>query len=110
MEERISELEDKNFEITQIEENKEKRMRKSKENLHDLQDSIKRTNISWGAWVAQSAECLTLAEAMISWFVGSSPTSGPVLISQSLEPVSDSVSPSLCPSPTHALSLSQKQI
>ena len=32
MEERISELEDKNFEITQIEENKEKRMKKSEQN------------------------------------------------------------------------------
>ena len=48
-----------------------------------------------GAWVAQSAECLTSAQVMISWFVGLSPTSGSVLTAQSLEPASDSVSPSL---------------
>ena len=38
-----------------------------------------------------------------SWsqFVGLSPVSGSVLTAQSLEPVSDSVSLSLCPSPTH---------
>ena len=47
-----------------------------------------------GAWVAQSVECLASAQVMISWFVGSSPTSGSVLTAQSLEPVSDSVSPS----------------
>ena len=35
------------------------------------------------------------------------PASGSVLTAQSLEPVSDSVSPSLCPSPAHALSLSK---
>ena len=37
----------------------------------------------------------TLARVMISWFVGSSPISGSVLTAQSLEPASDSVSPSL---------------
>ena len=45
---------------------------------------------------------------MISQFVGSSPTSGSVLTARSLEPASDSVSPSPCPSSAHALSLSQK--
>ena len=49
----------------------------------------------WGAWVAQSVERLTSAQVMISRSVGSSPASGSVLIAQSLEPVSDSVSPSL---------------
>ena len=51
-----------------------------------------------GAWVAQSVECPTLAQGMISQFVVSSPTSGSVLT----EPASDSVSPS------HALSLKNK--
>ena len=53
-----------------------------------------------GAWVAQSVKCPTLAQVMISWSVSSSPVSGSVLIAQSLEPASDSVSPSLSvPSP-----------
>ena len=60
-----------------------------------------------GAWVVQSIEHPTLAQVMISWFVGSSPASGSVLPAQSLEPASDSVSSSLslCPSPIYALSL-----
>ena len=37
----------------------------------------------------------TLAQVMISWFVSSSPASGSALTAQSLEPASDSVSPSL---------------
>ena len=41
-----------------------------------------------------SIKCLTLAQVMISQFVTSRPTSGSVLIAQSLEPVSESVSPS----------------
>ena len=51
--------------------------------------------INRGAWVAQSVERPTSAQVMISWSVGSSPASGSVLMAQSLEPVSDSVSPSL---------------
>lgn len=35
-EDRIRELEDRNFEITQSEQDKVKRMKKSKESLHDL--------------------------------------------------------------------------
>ena len=58
------------------------------------------------AWMAQLVECPTLAQVMISWFVGSSPTSGSGLTAQSLEPVSESVSPSLFPSSAHTLSLS----
>ena len=50
---------------------------------------------TWGAWVAQSVGCPTSAQVMISWFVSSSPASGPVLTAQSLEPALDSVSPSL---------------
>ena len=48
-----------------------------------------------GAWVAWSVKCPTSAQVMISHSVSSSPTSGSVLTAQSLEPVSDSVSPSL---------------
>ena len=51
-----------------------------------------------GAWVAQSVKRPTSAQVMISRSVravSSSPASGYVLTAQSLEPVSDSVSPSL---------------
>ena len=63
-----------------------------------------------GAWGAQSVKHLTLAQVMISQFVGSSPVSGCVLTALSLEPASDSVSPSLSAPPllTLCLSLSQK--
>ena len=53
--------------------------------------------------MAQSVERSTLAQVMISQSVSSSPASGSVLMAQSLEPASDSVS--LCPFPAHALSL-----
>ena len=52
-----------------------------------------------GAWVAQSVKHLTLAQVMIWQFVGSSPASGSVLTAQSLEPASDSVTPSLSAPP-----------
>ena len=59
--------------------------------------------------MAQSVKRLTLAQVMISRFVSSSPASGSVLTAQSLEPASDSVSPSVSdPPPIHALPLSQK--
>ena len=61
-----------------------------------------------GTWVAQPAERPTSAQVMISPFVGSSPASGSVLTARSLEPASDSVSLSLCPSPTCTLSHSLK--
>ena len=48
-----------------------------------------------GAWVAQSVEHPTSAQVTIPQFVGSSPVSGSVLTARSLEPASDSVSPSL---------------
>ena len=48
-----------------------------------------------GPWVTQSVKRLTLAQVMISWSVSSSPASGSVLTTQSLELASDSVSPSL---------------
>ena len=43
--------------------------------------------------MAQSIKRPTLAQVMILQFVSSSPASGSVLTAQSLEPVSDSVSP-----------------
>ena len=55
-----------------------------------------------------SVKHLTLAQVMISQFMGSSPALGSVLTAQSLEPTKDSVSLSLCPSPAYSLSLSQK--
>ena len=44
---------------------------------------------------AQRVKPLTSAQVTILWFVGLSPTSGSVLTAGSLEPASDSVSPSL---------------
>ena len=44
-EERIRDLEDKIVEITTAEQNKEKRMKRIEENLRDLWDNIKHTNI-----------------------------------------------------------------
>ena len=49
--------------------------------------------------MAQSVKCTTSAQVTISRFVGSSPASGSVLTAQSLEPASDSVSPSLSAPP-----------
>ena len=66
-------------------------------------------NQEWrGAWVAQSVKCPTSSQGMISQSVSSSPTSGSVLTAQSLEPALDSVSLSLYPAPTHAVSLTNK--
>ena len=50
---------------------------------------------NWGAREAQSVKRPTSARATISRSVSSSPASGSVLSAQSLEPASDSVSPSL---------------
>ena len=63
----------------------------------------------WGTRVAQSAERPSSAQAMISLFVSSSPASGSVLTGQSLEPASDSGSPSLSAPPLlmHCLCLSK---
>ena len=60
--------------------------------------------------MAQWVKRLTLAQVMISWFVGLSPASGSVLIAQSLETALDSVLPSLSvPPPISTLSLSVSQ-
>ena len=58
----------------------------------------------------QSVGRLTSAWVMISQYVGSSPASGSVLTAQSLEPASDSVSPSLSAPPPLTLSLSLSKI
>ena len=63
-----------------------------------------------GTWVAQSVKRPTLAQVMISQLVSSNPMLGSVLTAWSLEPASDSVSPSLCPSPTCTLSLSFSKV
>ena len=63
-----------------------------------------------GAWAAQSVKRPTSAQVTISRSVSSSPASGSGLMAQSLEPASDSVSPSLSvPAPFMlCLSLSQR--
>ena len=63
----------------------------------------------WGAWVARSVKRTTSVQVMISWSVSSSPASGSVLTAQSLEPVSDSGSPSLSAPPLFMLCLSLSQ-
>ena len=50
---------------------------------------------SWGTWVAQSVERPASAQVTISRLVSSSPASGSGLTARSLEPASDSGSPSL---------------
>ena len=59
-----------------------------------------------GACVAKLVDHTTLAQVMISRFTGSNPVSGSALTVQSLEPASDSVSISVCPSPALTVSLS----
>ena len=56
--------------------------------------------------MAQLVEHPTSAQVMISQSVGSGPASGSVLTAQSLEPASDSVSPSLSALPLLMLCLS----
>ena len=73
-------------------------------NPHVVQEST----VVWGTWVAQSVKHLTLAQIMISRFMGSSPAWVSVLMAQSLEPASKSVSPSLSAPPLLVLCLSQK--
>ena len=59
--------------------------------------------------MAQSVKCPTSAQVMISHSVSSSVASGSVLTAQSLEPASDSVSPSLSDPPPFMLCLSLSQ-
>ena len=73
------------------------------------EESDIRMQQSWGAWVAQSVGHPTSAQVMILRSVISSPASGSGLTAQSLEPVSDSVSPSLSAPPPFMLCLSLSQ-
>ena len=57
--------------------------------------------------MAQSVKRPTSAQVMISWSVSLSPVLGSVLTAQSLEPASDSVSPSLSAPPLLMLYLSK---
>ena len=59
--------------------------------------------------MAQLVKRPTSAQVMISRSVSLSPASGSVLTAQSLEPVSDSVSPSFSAPPLLMLSLSLSQ-
>ena len=59
--------------------------------------------------LAQSVELLTSAPVMILQLTSSSPMLGSVLTTQSLEPASDSVSPSLSAAPLLMLCLSVSQ-
>ena len=56
--------------------------------------------------MAQSVKRPALAQVMISRFMSLSPVKGSVLTAQSLEPILDSVSPSLSAPPLLRLSLS----
>ena len=75
---------------------------------HTLGLSLSLKNkINRGAWVAQSVGRPTWAQVMISRLMSLSPSLASVLTAQSLEPASDSVSPSLSLLPP-PLSLSLK--
>ena len=75
------------------------------------QNSTGETAWKWnrGAWVAQSVTRPTSAQVTISQPVRSSPASGCELMARSLEPASDSVSPSLSAPPPFMLCLSLSQ-
>lgn len=62
-EERICELRDRNFEITQSEGNKEKRMKRCEEWLRELPDTIKRNN-SWITAVPERGDREVVAESL----------------------------------------------
>ena len=75
---------------------------------HNLKITLKQR--CKGIWVAQSVKRPISAHVMISQFMSSNPTLGSVLTAQSLEPASDSMSPSLSVPPLLALSLSLSNI
>ena len=66
---------------------------------------ISKTKQNRGTLVAQSVKRPTSAQAIISQFMSSSPTSGSVLTARSLEPALDPVSPSLSVSAPPLLTL-----
>ena len=63
-----------------------------------------------GAWEAQVVKYPTSAQVMISQCMSSSPGLGSVLTAQSMEPASDSVSPSLSAPPSLMLCLCLSKI
>ena len=72
--------------------------------------SLSRVSQFGGTWVAQLVECQTLAEVMITWFLSSSTMAGSVLTARSLEPTSDSLSPSLSlPLPPKKINIQKKE-
>ena len=62
-------------------------------NSATYEDALGNTTRRAPGWLSRL--CLALAQVMISLFVGSDPALGSALTVQSLEPASDSVSPSL---------------
>ena len=84
-----------------------KRNRKEKK-MYD--SNFSKINALRGSWVVQLVGRPTSAQVMISRSVGSSPTSGSVLMARSLEPASDSVSPSLSAPTPLALCLGLSKI
>ena len=85
-----------------------KLLKNSEENIGEYIYDFEIEKLSWGTWVVQSVKRLASALVTISQFMSSSPTSGSVQTNQSLEPASDSVSPSgSLPLPhSHSVSLS----
>ena len=74
----------------------------------NLVGHLENHNVTRGTGVAQSVKRPTPAQVTISRLMGLSPALGSVLTAPSLEPASDSVSPSLSAPPLLALCLSQK--
>ena len=81
-EERISDLEDKTVEITTVEQNKEKRMRRSEDSLRDLWDNIKCTNIQI-LWVPEEEEKKKETEKIFEEIIGENfPNMGKEIVNQ----------------------------
>ena len=85
---------------------------------HDIVNVLDATELcalKWlilrGTWSVKASlvKRPTSAQVLISRLMGSGPMSGSMLTAWSLAPAWDSVSTSLCPSPTHTLSLSLPQ-
>ena len=80
---------------------------REREREREREKQRQRKLVFQGAWVAQLVKRLTSAQFTILQFVSSFPASGSVLMAQSLEPASHSVSPSLSALLPFALSLSK---
>lgn len=76
MEERICEVEDRNFEVTQLEEKKEQSFKKIRESLCELCDSIKKANTRI-IWVSEKEERENRTESLFKEIIaGNSPNLG----------------------------------